>query len=155
MERGKIWRNKYAAYGCIPRPKDYLSLSFEIVAAAMESSCVVQYDSRCMLGAEIADSRALTSGAVVRNDYRQAFDTPSYAMAVLAVTCEKVTTRPSLTEIVIVDNEETVRPTYEEYNVAATVNEVVSMAEGYEPPQRGDTISMDMGAYREDGTIPF
>lgn len=125
------------------------------VAAAMESSCVVQYDSRCMLGAEIADSRALTSGAVVRNDYRQAFDTPSYAMAVLAVTCEKVTTRPSLTEIVIVDNEETVRPTYEEYNVAATVNEVVSMAEGYEPPQRGDTISMDMGAYREDGTIPF
>ena len=67
------------------------------VAAAMESSCVVQYDSRCMLGAEIADSRALTSGAVVRNDYRQAFDTPSYAMAVLAVTCEKVTTRPSLT----------------------------------------------------------
>ncbi|MGN0593228.1 MAG: hypothetical protein ACI4JQ_08275, partial [Ruminococcus sp.] len=37
MERGKIWRNEYAAFGCIPRPKDYLSLSFEIVAAAMES----------------------------------------------------------------------------------------------------------------------
>ena len=36
MERGKIWRNGYAACGCIPRPKDYLSLSYEIVAAAME-----------------------------------------------------------------------------------------------------------------------
>ena len=37
MERGKIWRNGYAACGCISRPKDYLSLSFEIVAAAQES----------------------------------------------------------------------------------------------------------------------
>ena len=36
MERGKIWRNGYAACGCISRPKDYLSLSYEIVAAAME-----------------------------------------------------------------------------------------------------------------------
>ena len=129
------------------------------VATAMNSDCVVRYDSRCMLGAEIAGTRALTSGAVVRNDYRQAFDAPSYAMAVLAVTCEKVTTReaqptpPSVA--VIVDSEETEPPTYEEYNVSATVNEVVSMAEGYEPPQRGDEISMDMGAYLEDGTIPF
>ena len=30
MERGKIWRNGYAACGCISRPKDYLSLSYEI-----------------------------------------------------------------------------------------------------------------------------
>lgn len=30
-------RNDYAAFGCIAKPKDYLSLSFEIVAAAMES----------------------------------------------------------------------------------------------------------------------
>ena len=37
MERGKIWRNGYAACGCISCPKDYLSLSFEIVAAAQES----------------------------------------------------------------------------------------------------------------------
>ena len=37
MERGKIWRNGYAAAGCVSRPKDYLSLSFEMVAAAMES----------------------------------------------------------------------------------------------------------------------
>ena len=36
MERGKIWRNGYAACGCISCPKDYLSLSYEIVAAAME-----------------------------------------------------------------------------------------------------------------------
>ena len=125
------------------------------VEAAMNSDCVVQYDSRCMLGAEIADTRALTSGAVVRNDYRQDFDTPSYAMAVLAVTCEKVTPRSSLPEVVFVDNEEIELPTYEEYNVTATVNEVVSMAEGYEPPQRGDEISLDMGAHLEDGTIPF
>ena len=37
MERGKIRRNGYAACGCISRPKDYLSLSFEMVAAAQES----------------------------------------------------------------------------------------------------------------------
>ena len=37
MERGKIRRNGYAACGCISRPKDYLSLSFEMVSAAMES----------------------------------------------------------------------------------------------------------------------
>lgn len=37
MERGKIWRNGYAACGCISCPKDYLSLSYEMVAAAMES----------------------------------------------------------------------------------------------------------------------
>ena len=37
MERGKIWRNGYAAAGCISCPKDYLSLSYEMVAAAMES----------------------------------------------------------------------------------------------------------------------
>ena len=37
MERGKIWRNGYAAAGCISRPKDYLSLSYEMVASAMES----------------------------------------------------------------------------------------------------------------------
>ena len=129
------------------------------VATAMNSDCVVRYDSRCMLGAEIAGTRALTSGAVVRNDYRQAFDTPSYAMAVLAVTCEKVTTRevqptpPS--GVVIVDGEETEPPDYEEYNVTVTVNKVVSMAEGHEPPQRGDEISLDMGAHLEDGTIPF
>ena len=129
------------------------------VATAMNSDCVVRYDSRCMLGAEVEGSRALTSGAVVRNDYRQAFDTPSYAMAVLAVTCEKVTTRevqptpPS--GVVIVDGEETEPPDYEEYNVTVTVNKVVSMAEGHEPPQRGDEISLDMGAHLEDGTIPF
>lgn len=29
MERGKIWRNGYAACGCISCPKDYLSLSLE------------------------------------------------------------------------------------------------------------------------------
>ncbi len=34
---GKIWRNGYAAAGCISRPKDYLSLSYEMVASAMES----------------------------------------------------------------------------------------------------------------------
>lgn len=37
MERGKIRRNGYAACGCISRPKDYLSLSYEMVASAMES----------------------------------------------------------------------------------------------------------------------
>lgn len=37
MERGKIRRNGYAACGCISCPKDYLSLSYEMVAAAMES----------------------------------------------------------------------------------------------------------------------
>ena len=31
MERGKIWRNGYAACGCISRPKDYLSLSVDNV----------------------------------------------------------------------------------------------------------------------------
>ncbi len=34
---GKIWRNGYAACGCISGPKDYLSLSFEMVAASMEA----------------------------------------------------------------------------------------------------------------------
>ena len=36
MERGKIWRNDYAAFGYTAKPKDYLSLSYEMVAAAME-----------------------------------------------------------------------------------------------------------------------
>ena len=35
MERGKIWRNGYAACGCISRPKDYLSLSAALIAAGM------------------------------------------------------------------------------------------------------------------------
>lgn len=37
MERGKIRRNGYAACGCISRPKDYLSLSYTMVAIAQES----------------------------------------------------------------------------------------------------------------------
>ena len=37
MERGKIWRNGYAAAGCISRPKDYLSLSYAMIATAMEA----------------------------------------------------------------------------------------------------------------------
>ena len=34
---GKVWRNGYAACGCISCPKDYLSLSFEMAASDMEA----------------------------------------------------------------------------------------------------------------------
>lgn len=126
------------------------------IAAALDSSCVVRYDSRCMLGAEIEGSRALTSGAVVRNDYRDIFDKPSYTLAVFAVTCEKIEVRPSyFSGSVVVDGVETPLPSYEEYDIWASVNEVVSLAEGYEPPQRGDEIFLSSGRHLADGSIPF
>ena len=125
------------------------------IDAALNNEYVVSYDSRCMLGAEIEGSRALTSGAMERNDYEDTFDLPSYTLSVLAVTCDSVETHPSLTEVVVIEDEEFEKPTYEEYEVYATVNEVVSMAEGYEPPKRGDEIILTQGAHRADGTIPF
>ena len=126
------------------------------IAAAERSSCVLRSDRRCMLGAEVEGSRALTSGAVVRNDYRSTFDDPSYTLAVFAVTCEKIDVHPSIfSGSVVIDGVETPLPSYEEYDVRATVNEVVSLAEGYEPPKRGDEILLWNGRQLADGTIPF
>ena len=122
---------------------------------ALKSPCVVRYDSRCMLGAEVKGCKALTSGAVERNDYQFAFDHPSYDMVVLAVTCNSVETFPSFPITVYDGEREIEQPTYEEYNVSAVVNEAVSIADGYEPPKAGDEITLFGGRHREDGTIPF
>lgn len=122
---------------------------------ALKSPSVLRYDSRCMLGAEVTGSRALTSGAVERNDYDFRFDHPSYTMVVLAVRCTAVDVQASYPGIVEIDGVQTELPTYEEYWASAVVNEVVSMAEGYVPPKAGDAVTMYGGRHREDGTIPF
>ena len=116
--------------------------------AALESGYVESVDNRCLLGAEVKGSRALTSGAIDRLDYKDGFDLFSYAIAILTVTCENILE----TERYRVNSD---RYPYMEYDVEATIDEVVSLAEGYERPKRGDKITLMNTAYREDGTLPF
>ena len=122
--------------------------------AAVSTGCVVREDSRCMLGVEVENSRALTSGAIEQNDYEYSFDSPSYCLAVIAVTCDSIRVGQSANGFVVIDDEEFELPSYETYDVEATVNEVVSLAEGYERPKNGDAISFE-GIYLSDGTIPI
>ena len=132
--------------------------------AALSSGCVTSYDSRCMLGAVVAGSKALTSGAVERNDYDYGFDSPSYSLSVFAITCTAIEpeVRQEVHTIIEYDpnsKEETERevelPPYEEYCIYGTVNEVVSLAAGYEPPKLGDQIQLPMTEHREDGKSIF
>ena len=117
--------------------------------AAMSSGCVESVDNRCLMGAEVKGSRALTSGAIERVDYKVAFDWPSYVQAVLTATCESI--QENL--FYLHEGEQCPLQTFE---LECTVEEVVSLADAYEKPQRGDKIYIYFSSgYNEDGSIPF
>ncbi len=116
--------------------------------AALESGYVESVDNRCLLAAEVKGSRALTSGAIDRLDYDCGFDRFSYSTAILTVTCEDIIE----TEMYRVNTDQY---PYMGYYVEAAIDEVVSLAEGYERPKRGDKIELMNATYREDGTLPF
>lgn len=118
--------------------------------AAMSSDCVESVDNRCLLGAEVKGSRALTSGAIERLDYLSSFDRSSYAQAVLTATCE------AIQENQIYRRFEEEQAPMRDFELECTVEEVVSLADAYEKPQRGDKIYIYFsGGYNEDGSIPF
>ena len=121
--------------------------------AAMSSGCVESVDNRCLLGAEVKGSRALTSGAIERVDYNVSFDWPSYAQAVLTVTCEAILEDQRYR--LYWENQE--RCPERTFELECTVEEVVSLADAYERPQRGDKIFINIPycGYNEDGSIPF
>lgn len=124
-------------------------------AAAENSGCVLSRDARCMLGAEIAGSRALSSGAVDPLDYDIHFDDPSYNTAVFLVTCDEVTIDLESQGVAIEeDGTEIPLPDVENYTVEATITQVVSLAAGYKV-QNGEKLRLIRGAHNEDGTIPF
>ena len=132
--------------------------------AALNSGCVASYDSRCMLGAAVAGTKALTSGAVERNDYDFSFDYPSYNLSVIAVTCTEIeatvyensyTSFEYDPEGNLVGEHEGKEPPVACCNVYGTVNEVISLAAGYEPPKHGDQILISTEIHRADGTSLF
>ena len=131
---------------------------------ALNSGCVASYDSRCMLGAVVAGSKALTSGAVERNDYDFSFDYPSYNLSVFAINCTGIA--PAVRENSYISSEydpegnfvgerEVKEPPVAYYNVSGTVNEVISLAAGYEPPKHGDQILISTEIHRADGASLF
>ena len=131
---------------------------------ALNSGSVVSYDSRCMLGAVVAGTKALTSGAVERNDYDFAFDYPSYNLSVFAINCTGIA--PTVRENSYISSEydsegnfvgerEVKEPPVAYYNVSGTVNEMVSLAAGYEPPKHGDQILISTEIHRADGVSLF
>ncbi len=118
--------------------------------AAMSTGCVESVDNRCLLGAEVKGSRALTSGAIDRLDYLSSFDRSSYAQAVLTATCEAIQE-----DQFYLRYEEEQAP-MRDFELECTVEEVVSLVDAYEKPQRGDMIRIIFsGGYNEDGSIPF
>lgn len=162
-QSGEIADN-YVTIAIFNEPTEWTSPLYHEAAmeAALQSGCVLNYDSRCMLGAEIEGTRALTSGAVRITDYAAEIDSPSYSMGVLAITCTAI--EPEIVEETVLhvealDGEETIqeikRPPCEHYNVSGTVNEVISLAEGYEPPKRGDAVSIYAREYTPDGAYLF
>ena len=118
--------------------------------AAMSTGCVESVDNRCLLGAEVKGSRALTSGAIDRLDYLSSFDRSSYAQAVLTATCE------AIEENQIYRRYEEEQGPMRDFELECTIEEVVSLVDAYEKPQRGDKIRINFsGGYNEDGSIPF
>ncbi len=125
------------------------------LTAAMDSDSVIHCDRRCMLGAEIGGSKALISGAVNPTDYDAAFDDDSYNMAVLAITCNTIARHKDKQETYDEDDNLLWSPTMESYSVEATIDKVISLADGYQPPKVGEKITVSSKSYNEDGTVPF
>ena len=155
-----------SAWGTIGRQSDRVSEEYVTIAvplhnskmsegkilfdAAMSTGCVESVDNRCLLGAEVKGSRALTSGAIDRLDYLSSFDRSSYAQAVLTATCE------AIEENQIYRRYEEEQGPMRDFELECTIEEVVSLVDAYEKPQRGDKIRINFsGGYNEDGSIPF
>ena len=139
----------------IPLTKKYISRELAEIKfnAAMKSGCVEEVDRRCLLGAEVKGSRALTSGALDRLSYDSPYDGDSYTTAVMTVTCENVVEQEYYR--VFAEEFDPGAYPYVEYTVEASVKEVVSLADAYVRPNRGDLVKLEFGTYLEDGTIPF
>lgn len=127
-------------------------------AAALDSGCVLSVDSRCLLGADISGTCALTSGAADPLDYKDTFDWPSYCTAVFAIRCTEVETAVDQNIIYQIEDgveKEIKAGACENYTVHATIEEIISLADGYTAPKAGEAIDLMDGAYNEDGSVPF
>lgn len=128
----------------------YISPS-RMEAAAVNAPGLLAVDRRCLLGAMVSGTTALSSGALDILQYNEAFDRYCYDFCVLAVRCTEVSDLGSPGKV----TESVAQYGSGDYLAMFEIVDVVSRLSAYDLPPESDTLLIAQDIRTQDGKIPF